>query len=144
MCFSSFFRFLFVFVPNSDFFFFFHFRPADLGFHLFPAALLLIDLFLLSPPWTVRPLTACKTACSIAVLYFFWVEHCYSHNKWYPYPLLEMLDTKQRALLFGSSAVGMTGVTMLLKRGYELVNGASIKEGLSANESARLGKQKRT
>jgi len=52
----------------------------DVGFHLAPAVFLVIDLLLLSPPWTIHALPAMGLSGFLAVGYYFWVEHCYSHN----------------------------------------------------------------
>jgi hypothetical protein len=41
----------------------------------------------------------------------------------YPYPLFDILSTTHRAILFGSSALLMTGSTILLKWLYAKING---------------------
>lgn len=41
----------------------------------------------------------------------------------YPYPLFEMLDTQQRALVFTASAATFTISALFLKRLYDLING---------------------
>ena len=53
---------------------------ADIGFHLMPSALLTLDLLLLSPPWTIRPLSAMALSSTLAVGYWAWMERCYSFN----------------------------------------------------------------
>jgi len=53
---------------------------ADVGFHAMPSILLTVDLLLLSPPWTIRAAPAMALSLAIAVGYWAWVEHCYSHN----------------------------------------------------------------
>ncbi|KAI0387259.1 FAR-17a/AIG1-like protein [Hypomontagnella monticulosa] len=95
----------------------------DFGFHAAPAIFLAIDLLLLSPPWTVNAYSALALSEALAFLYWFWVEYCFSHNGWYPYPIFGILSTWQRALLFTFSASLMTGSTMLLKWTYGKVNG---------------------
>ncbi|KAH6691312.1 integral membrane protein [Plectosphaerella plurivora] len=95
----------------------------DVSFHLAPAVLLTLDLLLLSPPWTIRGYSALVLSLGIAFLYWGWVELCFSHNGWYPYPIFTVLDTTQRVGLFTFSAVLMTGSTVLLKWLYGKVNG---------------------
>ena len=49
----------------------------------------------------------------------------------YPYPLFEMLDAPQRAMVFSASAVTFTVSSLGLKRVYDLYNGklkAKLKE----------------
>ncbi|KAI1767656.1 FAR-17a/AIG1-like protein [Hypoxylon sp. FL1150] len=95
----------------------------DFGFHAAPAIFLAIDLLLLSPPWTIHGYSALALSECLAFLYWFWVEYCHSHNGWYPYPIFDILNTWQRALLFTFSATLMTGSTMLLKWTYGKING---------------------
>ncbi|KIX94043.1 uncharacterized protein Z520_10380 [Fonsecaea multimorphosa CBS 102226] len=97
--------------------------PADVSFHLTPSALLLVDLLLFSPPWTITVLPAILLSTVIAFLYWFWIELCYSYNGFYPYPLFGMLDQTQRAGLFGLSAVVMAGNTVMLKWLYSYLHG---------------------
>ncbi|KIW26452.1 uncharacterized protein PV07_09545 [Cladophialophora immunda] len=97
--------------------------PTDVSFHLTPSALLLVDLLLFSPPWTITVLPAIVLSTVIAFLYWFWIELCYSYNGFYPYPLFGMLDQTQRVGLFGMSAVVMAGNTVVLKRVYGYLNG---------------------
>ena len=60
---------------------------------------------------------------SIAFGYWFWVEQCYRHNGFYPYPIFEKVDLMGRIGLFALSAVVMTGSTVLLKRLHSVLNG---------------------
>ena len=48
---------------------------------------------------------------------------CFSHNGFYPYPLLEMLNYTQRVALFAASAFMMAGSTAAIRQVYRLVNG---------------------
>src|SRR5438876_8493952 len=96
---------------------------SDLNFHLAPAVLLLLDLLLLSPRWTIKPFPVFLLSSAIAVGYWYWIEHCFSHNQWYPYPLFEQLDNTGRAVLFAGSAATMGAVTLLLQKGYAILNG---------------------
>ncbi|KAF2090677.1 hypothetical protein K490DRAFT_34749 [Saccharata proteae CBS 121410] len=96
---------------------------ADFSFHAMPAILLTIDLLYLSPPWTLSALPALGVSSSIATAYWFWVEQCYQHNGYYPYPLFGKLETPKRILLFFGAAAIMTSSTLALKALYGVVNG---------------------
>ena len=54
----------------------------DVGFHLAPAVFLTIDLLFFSPPWTVPAYGMMALSTAFTFAYWFWVEHCYSHNGW--------------------------------------------------------------
>ncbi|PLN75248.1 acetyl-CoA synthetase-like protein [Aspergillus taichungensis] len=96
---------------------------ADLSFHAVPAIVLLIDLLFLSPPWTVSIFPALGISSSIAVGYWFWVEHCHAHNGWYPYPIFEQFEFEGRIALFILSAIVMALSTATLQALYGRVNG---------------------
>ncbi|CEJ56752.1 hypothetical protein PMG11_02950 [Penicillium brasilianum] len=96
---------------------------ADLGFHAVPSIVMLIDLLLLSPPWTISALPALGLSGVIAFAYWFWVEQCFSNNGWYPYPIFEQLSTSGRVGLFSMSAVVMAFSTVTLKWLHGRVNG---------------------
>ncbi|RMZ82831.1 hypothetical protein DV737_g1866, partial [Chaetothyriales sp. CBS 132003] len=97
--------------------------PADLSFHLIPALVLVVDLLFLSPPWTISVAPAMALSGAIAFAYWFWIELCYSHNGFYPYPLFALLDGSQRTVLFAASAVLMAANTAVLQWAYARVNG---------------------
>ena len=101
---------------------------TDLSFHFAPAALLLIDLLILSPPYTIAALPSIALSSFIAVAYWFWVEACYAHNGFYPYPIFAEAGTSGRIGLFIMSAVTMVLATGLLKWVYGVVNGKQIWE----------------
>lgn len=96
---------------------------ADISMHAVPAVVLLLDLLLLSPPWTITVVPALGLSGVIAMFYWFWIEHCYQHNGWYPYPIFEMLPRDGRIGLFTLSAVVMAMSTATLKWLYGKVNG---------------------
>ncbi|KAI9674453.1 MAG: hypothetical protein M1817_001791 [Caeruleum heppii] len=96
---------------------------ADVGFHAAPALFLLVDLLLLSPPWTITSLPALGLSSIIAFVYWWWVEECYKHNGWYPYPIFELVTPVYRVGLFVMSAVVMAGSTATLKWLYGRING---------------------
>ncbi|KAF8472802.1 putative integral membrane protein [Kalaharituber pfeilii] len=104
-------------------------RPLlqDLSFHLFPALLLMVDLLLLSPPWTITIVEAGGISSLIAGAYWVWTEECYKRNGWYPYPLFAMLNTQQRAMVFAASALTFTISSLCLKRLYDVFN-RKVKE----------------
>ncbi|KAI4106818.1 MAG: hypothetical protein LQ345_007170, partial [Seirophora villosa] len=83
----------------------------DIGFHAAPAVLLTIDYLLFSPPWTISFRQALGLSTALAFAYWFWVEQCYSHNGWYPYPIFEYLTTPWRIVLFCFSGALMAGST---------------------------------
>lgn len=58
----------------------------------------------------------------LAFAYWFWIEQCFSHNGFYPYPIFEMVGFVGRMGLFSMSAVVMTGSTVALKWLYATVN----------------------
>ncbi|KAM0076506.1 hypothetical protein ACKRZS_011563 [Fusarium odoratissimum] len=102
--------------------FYLHIIP-DMGFHLAPAVLLSLDLVLLSPPWAIPAYGVMAISTVIAFAYWYWVELCFSHNGWYPYPLFELLSTTQRVMLFTFSAGLVTVSSSFLKWVYGRVNG---------------------
>jgi hypothetical protein len=52
------------------------------SFHVVPAVVMLADLLLLSPPWTITAAPALALSGAIAFGYWFWIEKCYQHNNW--------------------------------------------------------------
>ena len=102
--------------------------PVDLGFHLIPALVLAIDLLFFSPPWTIAAGPACLLSGGLAVVYYFWVEKCYSYNKFYPYPIFDHVGVEGRLGLFAGSAVTMTLALWTLQWLYSVVNGTDFVE----------------
>ncbi|KAL9095592.1 MAG: hypothetical protein Q9165_002024 [Trypethelium subeluteriae] len=117
--------------------------PTDLSFHFAPAALLLVDLFVFSPPYTIAALPSVALSGAIAVAYWFWVEACYAHNGFYPYPIFADAGTVGRVGLFVMSAVVMTVSTGLLKWVYAVVNGREMWEEEERGKGPRPGNLKR-
>ena len=97
--------------------------PTDLSFHFAPTAFLLLDLLLLSPPWTITALPAMALSSCIALGYWVWVQRCYAVNGFWPYPLFEAVGYEGRVGLFVGSAVCMCGGTVVLKGLQGRVNG---------------------
>ncbi|GCB26610.1 UPF0641 membrane protein PJ4664.05 [Aspergillus awamori] len=108
---------------------------ADIGFHAVPSIVLLIDLLLLSPPWTITVLPALALSSTIAFGYWFWIERCFQFNGWYPYPVFDAVGFEGRVGLFALSAVVMALSTGTLKWLYGRVNGY----GTSAKAQSRPG-----
>lgn len=110
----------------------------DAGMHLAPAALLAIDFLFFSPPYTIAAAPALILTTSLAFAYWFWIEQCFSVNGFYPYPIFEMLDTKQRIGLFAASGFICTLSLWALQWTYVKVNGVgrpksyagAVKKGL--------------
>jgi hypothetical protein len=63
------------------------------------------------------------TSTTIAYLYWFWIELCYSRNGFYPYPIFALLSTTQRVALFAGSGVAMWAIGIGLRWTYRTVNG---------------------
>ncbi|OCK82733.1 hypothetical protein K432DRAFT_380136 [Lepidopterella palustris CBS 459.81] len=104
---------------------------ADLGFHFNPSFLLAFDFIFLSPPWPTTAMASVRTlviSTLVAFTYWFWIELCYSHNGFYPYPIFSMLDTKWRIMLFAFSGCLMTGSAFGLRSLYGWVNGYDIEK----------------
>jgi hypothetical protein len=107
----------------------FPFMPVvDVSFHVVPSVVMLVDLLLLSPPWTITVVPALALSSAIAFGYWFWIEKCFEHNQWYPYPIFELLSTPGRIGLFSLSATMMALNTMTLKWLYGRVNGFGTSE----------------
>ncbi|KAH8431963.1 uncharacterized protein LDX57_009611 [Aspergillus melleus] len=111
---------------------------ADVSFHAVPSIVLLIDLLLLSPPWTITIVPALGLSSTIAFGYWIWIEHCFAHNGWYPYPIFEQVPFEGRVGLFVLSAVVMAISTATLKWLYGRVNGF----GYPRSPAARSGSVK--
>lgn len=54
----------------------------DLGLHVVPVVALLLDLFLLSPPWTIRGRESLALGAGMMFAYWAWLEYCFSQNGW--------------------------------------------------------------
>jgi hypothetical protein len=118
----------------------------DLTFHCFPALLTTIDTLLLSPPWPSSPmnpnapLITLVLSTSIAFLYWFWIEICYSRNGFYPYPIFALLTTYQRTGLFVVSGAIMWVVGGLLRAAYAWCNGyEQIVEMQKMGRAVKMG-----
>ncbi|KAK8218787.1 FAR-17a/AIG1-like protein-domain-containing protein [Phyllosticta capitalensis] len=98
---------------------------VDHSFHTFPTALCLIDLLLLSPPWTLTFIPSLGLAGLIATAYWFWVETCAAHNNGqYAYPLFGLLDTWGRVQVFAGASVIFSVAVVILGTLQALANGS--------------------
>jgi hypothetical protein len=61
---------------------------GDMSFHLAPAVVMLLDLLVLSPPWTITTVPALGLSSMIAFGYWFWIETCYQNNGWLVLPFM--------------------------------------------------------
>ncbi|GAB7366577.1 hypothetical protein MBLNU230_g8563t1 [Neophaeotheca triangularis] len=113
--------------------------PADASFHLAPSLFLILDLLFLSPPYTLAFLPALGLSGFIAFGYWFWIEECFRHNGFYPYPLFEILGTPGRVGLFAVSAALMAAATAGLGWVYERVNGWEVREEQRGVRKERSG-----
>ncbi|KAH9860483.1 hypothetical protein J1614_011814 [Plenodomus biglobosus] len=115
----------------------------DLGFHLVPAIVLTLDNLLLSPPWPSMPTNPqapfimLVTSTVIAFAYWYWIELCYSHNGFYPYPIFGILTTVQRVGLFAISGATMWAVGGALRAAYAYINGFERVEELDKFKRAQ-------
>ncbi|RKF64544.1 UPF0641 membrane protein [Golovinomyces cichoracearum] len=89
---------------------------ADFGLHAMPTILLILDLILFSPPWTISISQAAAISSTVGASYWMFLEHCFSQNEFYPYPLLGKLNLVQRATLFFFCAILMALNSLLLQR----------------------------
>ena len=108
----------------------------DLGFHAAPSIALVLDLLLLSPPWTITALPSFGLSFAIAIGYWAWIERCYERNGFYPYPIFELVGFEGRVALFVGSAAVMAVNTAVLSWVYAVMNG---RVG-GSNRSAKGGK----
>jgi hypothetical protein len=75
----------------------------------------------------------------VAFSYWWWIELCFKHNGFYPYPIFEMLSTGQRVGLFATSGAIMWGVGGALRVVYAWVNGLESVEELEMVKKATRG-----
>ena len=76
---------------------------------------------------------------TLAFGYWFWVEQCYKHNGYYPYPLFDHVSLAGRIGLFILSANLMAGSTITLKWLYAVMNG-KIMETLQGEQNKKKTK----
>jgi hypothetical protein len=94
-----------------------------MGFHFFPAVLLLIDTLFFSPPWETHVLSALMFFSVVGGGYWIWVERCYTYNNFYPYPLMGLMNQGQRMLLFAFATLLCWSSFLAVRRLYKTLNG---------------------
>ena len=55
----------------------------DMSLHAIPSILLGLDFLLFSPPWKTTTASSLGLAAVLTLIYWAWVERCYSYNGWY-------------------------------------------------------------
>lgn len=65
-----------------------------------------------------------------------WLEHCFSVNQIYPYPLLNVIGDGERVAVFAGSAVMMAVCTLGIGWGYGKVNGVDVAKGVGRKKRA--------
>lgn len=110
---------------------------VDLSFHFVPGLALVTDLLFFSPPYAIAFLPALILSGAIAFGYWIWIELCYTHNGFYPYPLFQILATHERVGLFAASALLMTLSTSALIWLYGVVNGQDVKDMMRSTVAGR-------
>jgi len=73
---------------------------------------------------------------AIAAGYWVWLEHCFSVNRNYPYPLLNLIGDGTRIAVFVGSAVMMAVCTLGIRWGYGMVNGVGVVKGVERKKRA--------
>lgn len=95
----------------------------EMAFHFFPTVFLMIDTLLFSPPWETHALSALSVFSVVGSGYWIWVERCFTHNNFYPYPMLEMMTREQRMLLFGFATLLCWSSFLIVRASYRVLNG---------------------
>ncbi|KAF4962745.1 hypothetical protein FSARC_9193 [Fusarium sarcochroum] len=90
----------------------------DLGFHLVPAVLLVLDFVLLSPQATITTRSMISLSTILAVLYWCWIELCFYQNGWYPYPMMDQFSAGQRISIF----IASSGLLTLSSSGLQWIH----------------------
>ncbi|CEI70835.1 hypothetical protein FVEN_g688 [Fusarium venenatum] len=97
----------------------------DLGFHLVPAVLLILDFVLWSPRATITTRSMMSLSTVLAVVYWCWIELCFYKNGWYPYPMMDQLSAIQRVVVFVASAGLLTASSSALQCVHGKVHGST-------------------
>lgn len=98
--------------------------PAlDRKLHIYPA-LLEVSRAILDPPdvWRAGVIGPLLTFCVLAGGYWAWIDHVFTHNEFYPYPLFGLLSFEQRVGLFGACAV----LLLILYKGIQSLQHSTL------------------
>lgn len=113
---------------------------ADFGFHAVPSLALTFDMLFLSPRWTITMPQAFGLSLTIGCGYWYWIERCFEHNGFYPYPIFELAGFGGRIALFTISAFIMMGATVALQALYGLVNGGADTAKATVSDNVEKSK----
>lgn len=93
----------------------------DAALHAWPGVFLLVDYLLLSPPFPthIHPATL---AAATALAYAAWAEFVATKNGHFAYPLLDILSTPQRMLLYTSCTAASAASTYLYAASHRAIN----------------------
>ncbi|KAH7233093.1 FAR-17a/AIG1-like protein [Fusarium tricinctum] len=101
----------------------------DLGFHLVPAVLLVLDFLLLSRGATITTRGMMLLSTVLAVVYWCWIELCFYQNGWYPYPMMDKFSATQRVTIFVASAGLLTLSSSALQWIHGKIHSSVTKKG---------------
>ncbi|KAK7973478.1 hypothetical protein PG996_007704 [Apiospora saccharicola] len=105
----------------------------DLGLHVVPVVALTTDLL-----WpgsaaaaygmaAVRGRDALAHGTGLMFAYWVWLEYCFSHNGWYPYPGLEKMSKTDMFVACLASACLMAGNAVGLKKLYMKISKGKLE-----------------
>jgi hypothetical protein len=83
----------------------------------------MFDTLFFSPPWETHALAALMYFSIFAGGYWMWIEHCFTHNNFYPYPLMSILNQRQRTLLFTFATLLCWSSFLSVRALYRKING---------------------
>lgn len=95
----------------------------EMQFHFFPTLFLMVDTLFFSPPWETHALSALMFFSAVGGGYWIWVERCFMHNKFYPYPLMALMTREQRILLFAFATLLCWSSFLTVRGLYRKING---------------------
>lgn len=95
----------------------------DRKLHLYPA-IFEVSRAVLDPPdlWHAGLIPPVLVFGSLAGGYWAWIDHVFSHNGFYPYPLFAMLGLEQRVGLFTFSALLLVVLYKVIQRAQHSVH----------------------
>lgn len=96
---------------------------VEMNFHFFPAFFLMLDTLFFSPPWETHALSALMLFSAVGGGYWIWVERCFTYNNFYPYPLMALMNPRQRMLLFAFATLLCWSSFLTVRELYRIVNG---------------------
>ncbi|PRT55123.1 hypothetical protein B9G98_02743 [Wickerhamiella sorbophila] len=89
----------------------------DRKLHLYPALFEVLRAVMAPPDlWHAGFVGPFAVFGALAGGYWAWIDHVFSHNNFYPYPLFEVLNFEQRVGLFAFSAFVLVVIYKLIQR----------------------------